>query len=37
MCDCVVTVSRANQDVSAVSEPKRLRSSSNGVDELLGG
>ena len=36
MCDCVVEVSRTNQDVFASSESRRLRSSSNGIDELLG-
>ena len=37
MCDCVVKVSSTNQDVSASSESRRLRSSSNDIDELPGG
>ena len=36
MGDCVVEVSRTNQDVFASSESRRLRSSSNGIDEFLG-
>ena len=34
--DCVVEVSRTNQNVFARSESRRLRSSSNGIDKFLG-
>ena len=36
MGDCVVEVSRTNQDAFASSESRRLRSFSNGIDEFLG-
>ena len=34
MCDCFVEVSRTNQNVFAISESRRLRSSSSGIDEF---